>query len=284
MDKRGQILREIAEAPEDNDLSRVFEEMDKYRVDPPTSDVTRQLIQRLKPVLARETAAMRQGSRFRDILAGSQQSKSLPVILQLVGPQTALMSGWFVTGTVVFLVLGLMLSSTFESDSFRFLVAVSPVLGLVTLLHEYRAQIYKVEEMEAACRYSPAQVAAARIIVVLGYNVMLGVAATLLVETTMNAMIWKLIVHWLGPLLLIVGIALAASVKLGVLGGCLAAAAVWLAQLMLLGEGSFLQLLSSELTGVDGDVASMLLGVALIYLSLRFWRLEARLPQARQGG
>jgi len=281
MEKRRQILREIGETPEDSNLSLVFDEMDKYPIDPPTSEATRLLIQRLKPVLARETAGMRRGARFRDILADTQQSKALPVILQLVGPQTALMSGWFVTGTIVFLVLGLILSGTFESGSFRFLVAVSPVLGLLTLLHEYRAQIYRVEEMEATCRYSPAQVATARIIVVLGYNVLLGTAATLLVETTINAMIWKLIVNWLGPLLLIVGIALAASVRLGILGGCLAAAAVWLAQITLVGEGSFLQLLSSELTGVGGDVASMLLGMGLIYLSLRCWRLEARLPQAR---
>jgi hypothetical protein len=255
--------------------------MDKYYINPPSLNDTRQLISSLKPILAQETTLVRRGSPFRDILANHERSNGLPAILNLIGPQTVLMTRCFVTGTVILLSLGLILSSTFEHDSFQFLVAVSPFLGILTLLHEYRAQIYMVEEMEAVCRYSPAQVAAARIIVVLGYNVILGTAATLLVGPTHNMIVWKLIINWLGPLLLFLGISLAVSVKLRVFGGCLAAAAVWLAQITLMEGGSFLQLLSPDLTGVVGDVASMVLGMGLICISLRFWQWEERLPHER---
>lgn len=280
MEKREQILREIGEAPDNSPLYQVFDELDKYQLNPPPMEATKQLIQQLKPILAQETASVKREERFKEILANAQRSNSLPVILQLVGPQTALMSEWFVVGTIVFLILGIMLSSSFETNSLRFLIAVSPFLGLLTLLHEYRAQIYKVEEMEAACRYSPAQVATARIIVVLGYNVVLGTTGTLLIGSA-NIVIWKLIINWLGPLLLILGIALAASVKLGVLGGCMTAATVWLAQLTLMEGGSFLQLLIPNLTSVASDITSMFMGIGLIYFTLLIWRLEARLPRTR---
>ena len=281
MEKRKQILREIGESPESSSMDCVFDEMDKYRLRAPSKNATRQLINTLKTVMMQETPDTRRELRFRDILAKTQERNGLPVILQLVGLQTTLMSRWFIVGTVIFLALGLMLSSDFSSDASQFLITVSPILGLLTLSHEYRAQLYKVEELESVCRYSPVQVAAARIFVVLGYNVILGTVSTLLVESTSNVVFWKLIINWLGPLFLILGIALAASLTLGILQGCLAAAAVWLAQITLMENSLLIELLSPYPAGVAGDIASMILGIGLMYFSLRFWRWEIRLFHAR---
>jgi len=281
MDKRQLILREIGEDPENSDMSCVFDQLDKYCIDLSSAEASKQLIQNLKPVLIREAIGERPGHRFRDILADTRQQNSLPEIIQLVGSQAVLMSRWFIALTITFLVMGIMLISAFQNDWPKFLVTASPLLGLLTFFYEYRAQLYKVEEMEAVCRYSPAQVAAARILVVLGYNVLLCTAATLLVESSYKFTIWKLILNWLAPLLLILGIALFASLKSGIKGGCATAGAVWIAQITLMDGCSLLYFVLPNLTTVVTDIISMLFGMGLIYYSLSIWQSKERMTQVR---
>lgn len=277
MNIKQQILKELGEDSEDDKLNRIMDQLDNYQISPITAEATHQLIHKLKPVLAQERLGLIQGQRFRNIMADTCNKNNVPIILQLVGPQTALMGRWFIALTIAFLALGLILTNFFESSSSDFLVAVAPLLGLLTFLYEYRAQIYKVEEMESACRYSSVQIAAARILVVLGYNVLLCTVATLVIDYSYNVVVWKVILNWLAPLILVLGIALLMSLKLGIPGGCSVAAVVWLIQITLVERGSLLYLLLPNMTGFATDLASVLLGSGLIYLSLRLWQSEEKL-------
>lgn len=279
MNKRLEIWRELDEASDQQGMNDVFDKLDSYTVARPQPADTALLIARLKPVLAQETAeAERQ--RFKAALTAIPQQGGLTLILQLVGPQSALMGRWFVALTLTLFVLGVVLTDIFAGSLANYLVTVSPLLGLMTLFYQYRAQVYKVEEMEAACRYSPAQIATARLLVVLGYNILLGTAATL-AEWHYNTVAWSLVLNWLAPLLLILGIALFSSLKLGIAGGCLAAGAVWMAQLSLAEGGSLLRMALPDLAAVSSDILSIALGIGLLCFSVIALQPEVRLPRTR---
>lgn len=280
MNKRQQILGDTSEDLVNSDMNDVFDQLDTYHIIPPSMEATNQLIQSLKPVFRQEGLGVNHGRRFRDIMEDTRVQSSIPVILQLVGSQRALMGRGFVTLTMGILIIGLLLANIFESSSSKFLVTASPFLGVLTLFYEYRAQLYKVEEMEGTCRYSPAQVAVARILVVLGYNVVLCTAATLMIESSFTFVIGHLIMNWLAPLLLIVGIALFTSLKLGITGGCMTAGVVWTAQITL-ANGDYLHLLLPGLPNGVTDVASMFVGIGLLYFSLRIWHRSERFVQVR---
>ena len=281
MNKRQKLLGDIGEDRINTDMNDVFDQLDTYHIKPPSVEDTNQLIQNLKPVFRQERLGINQGRRFRDIMEDTRSQSRIPVILQLVEAQTALMGRGFITLTMAFLILGLLLANVFESSSSKFLVTASPFLGLLTLFYEYRAQLYKVEEMEGTCRYSPAQVAVARILVVLGYNVVLCTIATLMIESSVTVVILHLMMNWLAPLLLIGGIALFTSLKLGITGGCMTAGVVWTAQITLMNGNSFLHLLLPGLTNRVTDGVSLLLGIGLLYLSLRSWQKSERFVQVR---
>jgi len=281
MDKRQQIVRDLEEELVNVDVSDVFDRLDKYHMEPPSVEATNQLVQTLKPMFIQQKVAGRQQQRFRDIVASTRQSNAVPAILQLIGTQTTLMSKGFVLLTIAFLMAGLLLANLFQSDSSSLLIIASPFLGLLTLSYEYRAQMYMVEEIEASCCYSPAQVATARILVVLSYNVILCTVATVTIEPTYNIVFWNLMLNWLAPLLLMLGVALFTSLKFGITSGCIMAGALWVAQITLVNGESFLHFLLPSLSTVFIDLISILLGIGLLYFSLSSWKAEERQFQVR---
>ncbi len=281
MNKRQEIVRDMDEELVNIDINDVFDQLDKYHIEPPSMEDTNQLIQSLKPVFIKENAAIRQGPRFRDVVANARQNNAVPIILQLIESQTILMSRGFIFLTIALFVIGLLLANLFQSDSPRFLIIASPFLGLLTLFYEYRSQIYTVEEIEASCFYSPAQVATARILVVLSYNLMLCTVATVIIGPAYNIVFWNLMLNWLAPLLLMLGVALFTSLKFGITGGCMMAGALWTAQITLVDGVSFLHFLLPNLTTIFIDVVSMLLGIGLLYVSLSICKAGERPFQVR---
>jgi hypothetical protein len=277
MNKRQQILREAGEDLINSDMNDVFDKLDTYHICPPSVEDTNQLIQSLKPVFSQQGLRVTEGKRFRDTMAETPHNKGIPAIIALVGVQMSLMSSGFVIVTIAFLILGLLVTNVIGDGSSKFLITASPFLGLLTLCYEHRAQLYKVEEMEQTCRYSPAQIDTARIVVVLGYNMVLGMVATLLLKSFYTVVIWNLMMNWLAPLLLIVGIALFTSLKFGITGGCIIAGAVWTAQVTLADGASFLHLLLPSLTKGTANIISMLFGIGLLYFSLNIWQGEEKM-------
>lgn len=280
MNIQQQLLRELDTEPENSELNCVFEQLEQYQVEPPSPAVTHQLIHSLKLVLLRERLMVTRERRFKEAMAGTRQNRKFPSLLRLVGLQLTLMSKWFIALTMAVLAAGVMLTGVFESSSTKFLVAAAPLVGLLTLLYEYRAQLHRVAEMEATCLYSPAQLATARILIVLGYSILLCTAATVLENSAYHNAGWKIILNWLAPLLLIVGIALVASLRLGIAGGCTTAGIVWLTQLTLMNGSSLLSLLLPGMTGLALNMINMLLGGGLIWFALQRQTAES-LTQAQ---
>ncbi len=264
-----QILTEISVEQDQDELLQTMSYLENYTVPPPSDQATETLIASLKPVLkATETIAPKRPIAQNRWI----KSRKLPLLLQLAWQQVMLLKKGFILFSVLILLVGLELTHVMSGDMMKFLANAAPILGVLTVFYEFRAKLSGISEMEAACPYSAAQLATARLLVVLGYDILLCLLVTPLVSYWQGRLLGLVIVGWLAPLLLMLGIALTASLKLGIGGGCLAATVVWGLQLVF-GKGeSLLSLLYVEETPFFADMISIAAGLLLLSFTYRRWK------------
>ncbi|MCE5286831.1 MAG: hypothetical protein LLG02_13435 [Pelosinus sp.] len=220
-DKKKELLDELGEGDLEN-LNTVFNYLDSYPVTPPPTEATDHLLALLTPVL-------QENSIQKDVQVPAAHSvfDTLTERLELIQAQLRLFSRGFVILSVLFFLCGLSLTTALDGDTLRFLANASPLLGILTVIYQFRAQQNHMNELEAACPYTPAQLASARISVVLVYDILLCLAATSIVSYGEDYVLWQVVTHWLAPLLLTLGIALLGSLRFGIFGGSLLSTAAW---------------------------------------------------------
>jgi hypothetical protein len=171
-------------------------------------------------------------------------------------------------------------------DSLIFLSNGAPILGLLTLFYEHRAELYGTNEMEASCPYTPAQLAGARIIVTLGYTILVcliatGVIALFHSNTLINEKIvlWRTSLDWLAPMLFFLGIALEVSLYYGIISGCGFAFILWIAQIIFeqsdIGKGLIkISLVENGFIQQEMPMLFLVAGLILIAIYIRCLRGE----------
>jgi hypothetical protein len=225
--KQEQILTELGEETTHADLLQTMERLEQYRVTPPSDQDTADLFALLKPLLPETT-----GDAYGPVKeAPTSEWNRLLNVLQLVRPQLMLLSKWFVLASILFLLAGLVLANKAHGNAFKFLTNAAPLLGILTVFFEFRAKLSGMDELETACPYSPAQLATARLIVALGYDILLCLAVTPMVSFWQGRLLWQVMLSWFAPLLMMLGVALAVSLHLRIINGCLVATAFWVLQL-----------------------------------------------------
>lgn len=287
--KKYQILTELGEETEQADLFQTMEHLDQYTVVAPSVQSTEELIAFLKPVLQEQSCTVQEDVKAfpapHDMAADGKRisgRRRLPAILQLLQPQAMLLSRWFVLLSVLVLIAGLAITKAINGNMLRFLANASPVLGILTVFYEFRAKLSGTLELEAACPYSPAQLAAARLAVVLSYDALLCLAVTPFVSYFQGQMLWQVIVSWFAPLLLVLGVALVVSLRFGIMGGCLVAATVWLLQLAAREGGPVAAMLLPQKMAIFADFISMGVGVLLLLYAYLHWKLNSTLSSDTQ--
>lgn len=263
-DKKEQILAEIGETQNREKMLKTMEQLDRYVVTSPSARAADELIARLKPVLREQAAVL-------PLATDQGEGFMVPVVFRLVRPQAMLLSRWFVLVSALFLLAGLALANVAGGDTVRFLANAAPVLGILTALYEFRAKLSGVNELEATCPYSPAQLATARLLVVLGYDILLCLAATPVVSYWQGLVLWQVVVSWLAPLLLMLGVALTASLRLGIFGGCLVSGTVWALWFAVSGGGSVFSSVLPGQPALLADFIGLALGVVLLLYSYSRW-------------
>jgi len=209
-DKRCEIFCELDESLDPTELNQLLDQLDHYTVEPPSQQATDALIAQLKPLIPRTTATT----------------------WQLLRPQWMLISKGFIVGTIVSLFIGLFLTNALDYNILRFLANASPLLGILTIFYTFRAQYSGMAEMELACPYSPAQIAATKFMIVLGYDIFLCMLATGVAGyLQVGVVLWQVVISWLAPLLLVLGAALVTSLRFGITSGCCVSALIWALQL-----------------------------------------------------
>lgn len=270
-EKKIQVLADIDEAEYEPEMARVFDQLDSYPIEYPTPQMTLQLIETLKPVLTENTARQALQPRFKEQMMELAAHGNFFALLKLVRPQISLLGAWFIVFTTVVMLAGIYFSCQVGADSLRFLANASPILGILTLLYEYRAKRYGVSEMEAACPYSPGQLASARMMIVLCYDIVLCLIASAAVVAWQQVVLWNLILNWLSPLVFILGISLAISFPMGIWGGCLSGMTVWIMQASLTDGYSIFRLLLPQ-QPVMANLCGLAAGIGLLVYCLYYWR------------
>ena len=129
-------------------------------------------------------------------------------------------------------------------------------------------------ELELVCLPSPLQLAIARLVIVLGYDVELSLALSLLLWAGGSGQVLALTLSWFTPLLLVAGLALLLSLRLSIQAAASLAYGSWLA-LLTISTISNLQsfLLTPALLVLPGCIGLAGLSIALLRLHADMHRL-----------
>jgi hypothetical protein len=146
------------------------------------------------------------------------------------------------------------------------LYALGPLLACLSTMTAFRAAGLQVMEFELVCPPSLLQLTIARLVLVLSYDIALGLLLSLLFWMIGSGDVLTLTLAWLMPLLLVVGLALLLSLRWGIRTAAALAYGGWLILLILnitaRSQGHPAPLLSTE-----GIVLAGLVGLALLLIA-----------------
>jgi hypothetical protein len=151
------------------------------------------------------------------------------------------------------------------------LQALGPLLAYLGATLAFRGMGLRVLECELACPPTLAEITLARLVIVLGYDLALGIAMTWIVSIHDRAGVSVVLLHWLMPLLLVMGVALALSRWLAIAHAAALAYGAWLSLVAI-------QLATQPRAGqmwttpATFEVALGIAGAALLALSLALMR------------
>jgi hypothetical protein len=151
--------------------------------------------------------------------------------------------------------------------------ASGPLLAYLGTVIAFRGTQGRVLELELACLPSPVQLALARLVIVLGYDIGLGLALSFMLALGGAGEVLSLILSWFMPLLLVAGLALLLSLRFSMQVAASVAYGGWLALLAI-------QAISSlDLVPVTPQAEALLGGIGLALLTIAMLRLHTALPR-----
>ena len=267
-----EALREQGAMPEEiDDLTPALLRLAEWQAPQPSSADTRRLLSLLTsalPVISPVRQAIRE---YRQ-----DQRSSLSWLLSTARTQVSLfgLSFWLVSALVTVLGAVVVLSGVpLVGDRIFALRAFGPLLAYLGAVIAFRGMRDHVLEFELACLPSPMQLALARLVIVLGYDLALGLALCLALLAGGAAQVLTLMLCWLMPLLLVAGLALLLSLRLSIQVAAAVAYGGWLVFLTLNTASPLQALLLTPLS----NALLGALGVALLAIALL--RLRADMPR-----
>jgi hypothetical protein len=260
------LLREQGATPEEcADLLPAARRLSEWQAPQPSPADTRHLLARLVP----ELPAL---SPVRQAIREHQQRTSVAFLLATARAQVSLFGlGFWLVSALVTLVGAVVVLSKVLPDQELVLRLSGPLLAYLGTIVAFRGRGARVLELELVCLPSPLQLAIARLVIVLGYDVGLCLALALVLWVGGTGDVLALTLSWLMPLLLVAGLALLLSLRLSVQAAASLAYVSWL----VLGIVSPLQalLFAPELLVLPGCIGLVLLAIALLRLHTGMHRL-----------
>ena len=176
---------------------------------PPRPDETRRLLAALSAHLPTPTPAS--DRQRRGVIGGFEG------LIRLTLTQATVLRLWFWTGSAAVMVVSilLVLAAPDLSRSLVFLLA-GPLLGYLGTAIGFRGQPLRVLELEFACPVTPRQLTVARLLVIVGYQTVVGVVLSELVSAAGGGPLTAVTLLWLAPMLVATGATLLASLRLGI--------------------------------------------------------------------
>lgn len=222
-----EALREQGATPaEIVDLLPSVRRLSEWQAPQPLAAETQRLLARLML----ETPAfspVRQAIRARQ-----RQSSNMSWLLETARAQVSLfgLAFWLVSALVTLLGAVIVLSGAL-TDQELLLRASGPFLAYLGAIAAFRGTQGRVLECELVCLPTLAQLTIARLVIVLGYDLGLGLALSLALWAGGAGPALTLLLSWFMPLLLVAGLALMLSLRLSIQTAAMLAYGSWLAML-----------------------------------------------------
>jgi hypothetical protein len=254
-------LLEQGERPEIMDeLVRVLRILDDWHAPSPTLSDSARLVNRLM-ALSPSDPGVRTGA--------ARPWSELKLLLRVIRAQMSLLrpAFWMVSLVIVLLGCAFVLSETRISHALA-LQIMGPLLCYLGAATVFRGLGLHTVELELACPPSARQLIVARLALVLSYDLVLGLLASLLLSTGDPEGLLSLTLHWVTPLLLIFGVTLLLSLRLPVHQAAGVTYAGWLAFLLLS--------LASAGSIQEAEEVLGLVGAALLLVAVGLTPLDAR--------
>jgi len=278
-----EALREQGGAPEElPGMFAALRRLDEWPAPQPSPADTRRLLAQLAPALP-SSSPVRQAIRDR------QQRPIGSIIGLLVTARTQVrlfgLSFWLVSAliTVVGAIAAIgMAGSTPDAQRFAaqavVLRASGPLLAYLGAVIAFRGTGAHALECELVCLPSPWQLALARLVIVLGYDITLGLALCLSLVAGGARDALTLMVSWFMPLLLVAGLALLLSLRLSMPTAASVAYGTWLAVLALDVIAKIQRMQTIPLLALTPPSEVLLGGLGVALLAVALLRLRADLP------
>jgi hypothetical protein len=206
-----EILREQGIAEDQiQDLSRELLILKEWQAPVPTAEMTHELVHRLEPYLP-TLPPVRQSIKDRS----SGLAAELVRLIRLVGSQISLFqpSFWLASAVIVFIGALLILFGPGLNPTFL-LQVIGPLLSYLGTASAFRGNGLRMLEFELACPPTPRQLTLARLTIILGYDITLGLLLSGVMGAFTGSSLSLLTLHWLAPLLLGTGLTLLLSLRM----------------------------------------------------------------------
>jgi len=264
------------------DLTPALLRLSEWQAPQPTPDDTRRLLSRLASALP-TISPVRQALRERSLSRGG----ALASLLETTRVQVSIFrpAFWLASAAVILLGAAMILlgEQAYQPHSLPTLLdhrlllrALGPLLAYLGATAAFRGADLHVLEVELACRPSPMQLMLARLVIVLGYDLGLGLLLSLLLWLAGSGGFLDLTLDWLMPLLLVAGLALLLSLRLRVSTAAGLAYCGWLAGLAL--DVSAISPFAAPLVPLNTGVEVLLGVVGLALLAITLLRFQASTP------
>jgi hypothetical protein len=228
-DHLSQALREQGEVEDQiPELTSELMRLKDWQAPSPSVDETHQLVAQLRPYTP---AASPIRWAVQDRRTGPLAEFIL--LLRLVRTQVSIFQSSFWLASVVIAFLGdmLILSGPVLNPIFL-LQVIGPLLSYLGTATAFRGHGLYMLEFELACPPSPRQLTLARLIIVLCYDIGLGLLLTLSFWSLGDLGFWQITLHWLAPLLFGVGLTLLFSLRIPLHQAAMVSYVGWLAVLV----------------------------------------------------
>jgi hypothetical protein len=262
------LLREQGATPEEcADLLPALRRLSEWQAPQPSPADTQRLLAVLSNVLP-TYSPVRQAIR-------SHRQHRVAFLLTTARAQVSLfgLGFWLVSALVTLLGAAVVLGRVIPDQELALRVS-GPLLAFLGTIVAFRGREARVLELELVCLPSPLQLAIARLVMVLGYDVGLSLALSLLLWASGSGQVLALTLAWFMPLLLVAGLALLLSLRLSVQRATSLAYGSWLAFLAISAISPLRVLfLAPGLSVLPGCIGLALLALALPRMHAAMHRL-----------
>ncbi|MBC7339654.1 MAG: hypothetical protein H5U04_07320 [Firmicutes bacterium] len=184
------------------------------------------------------------GFRKRLEAARAARPGGLVGLLYWLLPQVRLVGWAFWAVSAVVVALGALVTYAWAEAGVLPVVFLAPLLAALSVCYSFRFESPECREVELSCTITPGLLVWGRLAIVVGYDVLLSVGASVaLLGWSDPRLVWQVVLSWMAPLLFLSCLALGISLRWGYWYSTSAVVLLWGLQVLLRRQRGWVSLL-----------------------------------------